>query len=122
MNETIEAAEYAAMATKPRKYRNEPVEIDGHTFASKAEGRRYEELKMMLDAGKIERLTLQPRYDLYGDGGMKVATYVADFTYLEDGVWRVEDVKSPATKTPVYRLKKKLMLACYGIDVIEIAA
>jgi len=32
----------------------------------------------------------------------------------------VEDVKSEPTKTPIYRLKKKLLLACYGIQITEI--
>ena len=32
----------------------------------------------------------------------------------------VEDVKSPATKTAVYRLKKKLVKALYGIEIIEV--
>jgi hypothetical protein len=119
MTETIEASEYAALVKKPPKYGNRKTEVDGHLFDSAAEARRYGELKLLLDAGKIERLTLQPRYTLYGSDGEKVCTYVADFTYLEDGAWKVEDVKG--VKTAVYRIKKKLMKADYGIDVIEIA-
>lgn len=45
---------------------------------------------------------------------------MADFSYHENGILVVEDVKSKATKTPLYQLKKKLVKALYGIDVKEI--
>jgi len=32
----------------------------------------------------------------------------------------VEDVKSPATKTAVYCLKKKLIKALYDIEIVEV--
>ena len=48
----------------------------------------------------------------------KIAKYVADFTYEDKhGNLVVEDVKGRATAT--YRLKKKLMLACHGIEIVE---
>jgi hypothetical protein len=31
-----------------------------------------------------------------------------------------EDVKSKATKTAVYQLKKKLVKALYGVDIVEV--
>jgi hypothetical protein len=45
---------------------------------------------------------------------------VADFRYFNAGRTFpvVEDVKSPATLTPECRLKLKLMMACYGIEVL----
>ena len=53
--------------------------------------------------------------------GVKVCTYIADFTYEELGGVVVEDVKSEFTrKDPVYRLKNKLMKACHGIDIREV--
>jgi hypothetical protein len=55
--------------------------------------------------------------------GAKITTYVADFQYrlIERNVLITEDVKSDATrKLPVYRLKKKLVLACTGIVISEI--
>jgi hypothetical protein len=51
--------------------------------------------------------------------GEPVATYVADFVYDEDGATIVEDFKSPASRTPLYRLKKRLMWAVHGIDIRE---
>lgn len=96
--------------------------IDGILFASKAEAKRYFELKLLEKAGKIGPLERQYQYDLTVNG-YKVGTYIADFVYIEyiDGADRlphVEDVKG--VRTPLYRLKKKLMKAIYGIDIIEI--
>jgi hypothetical protein len=46
-------------------------------------------------------------------------TYIADFTYFEkDGQQVIEDVKG--VRTPVYRLKKKIIEAEYGIAITEI--
>lgn len=102
------------------KYRNKPAEIDGIRFASMAESRRYGELKLLERAGEISDLKLQPRYRLQVNG-FKIADYVADFSYLDKKnkfAIVVEDVKG--VRTPVYLLKKKLLKACHGLDVVEI--
>ena len=123
MTETITADEYNAMQAKKKanKYRNKPVVIDGITFHSTAEGNRYVELKRLQDAGEIRLLTLQPRAVLEVNG-VKVGTYVGDFKYLDPatGQFVIEDVKG--VKTPVYRLKKKLVKALYGIEIKETSA
>ncbi len=59
---------------------------------------------------------------------MSLGQYEADFDYVQDGVLVVEDckgyVKDKAGRRPVaYRLfllKKGLMLALYGINVVEV--
>ena len=38
--------------------------VDGVTFASKAEARRYAELKLLEQAGEIKGLELQPKFDI----------------------------------------------------------
>lgn len=103
-----------------QKYGAKRTEIDGHSFDSRAEANRYAELKLLLASGEIKHLELQVAYPLVVNG-MKVATYKADFRYvdLRDNLLVVEDVKSPATKTAVYRLKRKLMLALYNIEILE---
>lgn len=112
------AAEYQAGAKPKRKYRNELTEVDGVTFASKAEARRYGELKLLEYAGEIYGLILQPRFVLEVNG-VKITTYVADFEYRDREDRRtVEDVKG--VRTTVYKLKKKLMYAVYGIEVTEV--
>lgn len=110
------------------KYHAVPTVIDNIRFASKAEARRYQELKMLEKAGKVRNLKLQPKYPLVFSPGAgrdvaNVGSYIADFWYLavERGVERpvIEDVKG--VKTPVYRLKKKMVEAIYGIQITEVA-
>lgn len=103
------------------KYLNVPTTLGGLRFASKAEARRYGQLVLLQKAGAITNITVQPRFQLVVNG-QAVGTYIGDFSYVENGTQVVEDVKSPATKTPLYRLKKKLVKALYGIDVVEIEA
>lgn len=105
---------------KTSKYRNVKTVLDGVTFDSKKEAARYAHLKLMEKSGVISDLELQPRYPIT-IGAQKVCTYVADFRYQQDGKTIVEDVKSAYTaKQPVYRLKKKLVKAVYGIDITEV--
>jgi len=126
MSNEISAEEYLILVgtnepTKvpTSKYGAQPTVVDGIRFASKAEARRYEELKLRERVGEISDLTLQPRYPLVVNGE-KVGTYVGDFRYTEAATQQetVEDVKGVAT--PVYRLKKKLVRAIYGVDILEV--
>lgn len=74
----------------------------------------------MLMPGFSSSLSTQTRWPIIVNG-MQVCVYISDFDYvLPSGEVVVEDVKSEPTKTPIYRLKKKLMLACYGIQITEI--
>jgi hypothetical protein len=100
------------------KYGNRRVEFDGHVFDSLKEMRRYKELTLLEKAKRISQLELQPKFALEVYFTL-VCTYVADFRYLnhDTGQWVVEDSKG--VRTPVYRLKKKLMKACLGIDILE---
>jgi hypothetical protein len=99
--------------------------VDGFIFDSKAEATRYGHLMLRGLAGEIRNLELQPWFWL----PHAVGKYFADFRYEErvpelwpgdDYPWRdvIEDVKG--MKTPVYRLKKKLVEAQYGIEIREI--
>lgn len=112
---------------KYRKYRNEKVKYDGHTFDSQKECQRYIELKLLNRAGEIRDLRLQYKFilqDGYEFQGKKIKaiTYIADFVYwdVRKGCMIVEDVKSEPTKTPVYRLKKKLFEYKYRIPIKEV--
>jgi hypothetical protein len=100
------------------KYGNRRTEVDGITFASAKEAKRYGELKLLERAGQITSLTLQPRFPLKVAGKL-VTTYVADFSYLErDGRVVVEDAKG--FKTDVYKIKAKLFDALIGFPVREV--
>jgi len=102
------------------KYKNVKTFVDGISFDSRKEAVRYADLKLMQKAGEISDLTLQPKFDIVING-QKVCSYIADFSYVENGVKVVEDVKSEVTrKLPTYRLKNKLMRAVHGIAIREI--
>jgi len=102
---------------KPSKYRNKKTAMDGLTFDSTKEARRYVELKNMQQAGIISNLRMQVPIECKING-IKVCTWIADFTYADQGGKPVyEDVKG--FKTDVYRLKKKLVEANCGITIRE---
>jgi len=104
------------------KYGARKVIIDGNVFDSKKEGNRYFELKIRKCAGEIKGLRLQVEYTFEVERH-KIASYFADFVYtvVRSGETIVEDVKSSATrKLPVFRLKKKLMMALHGIEIKEV--
>lgn len=110
------------MAARP-KYGNRKVTIDGITFASAKEGRRYSELKLLERAGEIAELRLQPRFPLTVNG-VKVCTYVGDFAYHHTfrgavmAQQTVEDVKGFRTRE--YLIKAKLFRAVHGYPVTEV--
>lgn len=102
---------------KPSKYKAVPGHLDGHRFASQKEKRRYAELKLMQKAGEISDLKLQPRYPLIVND-VKVGVYVGDFSYLDRAGKPVcEDSKG--VRTPTYKIKRKLILALYQIEIQE---
>ena len=108
---------------KKSKYYAEKTEVDGIKFDSAKESKRYANLKLLERAGVIENLKLQPRFLLqegftYNGHKERKIEYVADFQYERNGQTIVEDVKSKATRTPVYLLKRKLFLHKYGKDII----
>lgn len=138
-------AQFAAQ--KPRKYHNTPTVRGNIRFDSKREAERYDELMLLLKAGKIQDLKLQPEFTLQEaytlpDGKrVRAIRYRADFSYKlpsnryvqdgpEHGVVRfkqltewydvVEDVKSKATKTREYKLKKKLLRERFGVEIQEV--
>jgi hypothetical protein len=95
------------------------TEVDNIKFASKKEANRYLELKLLLKAGEITDLKLQERFPIKINDTL-ICTYVADFSYNQDGKRIVEDVKSAYTKKlPLYRIKKKLVSAVYDIEITE---
>lgn len=126
------------------KYGAVRTTIDGITFASKKEAKRYAELKLLEKAGEIRRLRLQPRYALCplvienadardlnaGQPTVRrvpVANYVADFEYearqrtyryLPEWAVTIEDTKGMKTET--YKLKKRWFEAQYGIQITEL--
>jgi hypothetical protein len=105
---------------RANKYGAVKTTVDNIVFDSKAEAKRYQDLKLLQRAGEISELCADKsklRFPLVVEG-QRVGFYVGDFSYVEKGVRIIEDVKG--FKTPVYQLKKKLMQAIHGISIREI--
>ena len=87
-----------------------------HLHDSKKEATRCDVLHVLKKSGIISRLKQQPKFILLkgfwiGHEKIRPIHYFADFSYYEDGVYVIEDVKSsPSNITDVYKLKKKLLL------------
>ena len=93
------------------KYRNKKVQVNMYVFDSIAESRRYKELKLLEQAGKIQNLELQPHFllqEAFKKNGKtyRKIEYIADFKYIENIKTIVEDVKG--LQTDVFKLKHKL--------------
>lgn len=126
------AATKKVQSTKTeRKYHNTPTERvapDGTIikFDGIKEAKRFDELWLLYQAGKIVELKLQPQFTLQESyitpEGVRVRAirYVADFSYNTGAGMVVEDVKSKATKTRTYKLKRKLMIERFGINITEV--
>lgn len=95
----------------------------GQMHHSAMEAARCDELSLMQLGGLIRDLEAhpQPSFDLVVNG-VSIERYMGDFAYtdVETGQRIVEDVKGYAGDTKVYQLKRRLMLACHGIDVQEV--
>lgn len=108
------------------KYKNRKTTVDGVMYDSAKEARRGAELRLLERAGLISDLCAQVRYTLIpsqkrdGKTVERPVFYIADFVYKENGETVVEDVKSPATRTPEYVIKRKLMLWEFGIVIREV--
>lgn len=122
---------------KSNKYSNKKTIVDGITFDSKREAKRYSELLLLEQSGAISNLQRQVKYVLIpaqrepdtvgARGGIhkgkvieKECVYYADFVYFdrEKQEMVVEDTKG--IKTTEYIIKRKLMLYRYGIRISEI--
>ena len=92
------------------KYKAIRTTVDGIVFHSKGESRRWTHLKDLEKRHKIKNLKRQVAYPLEVNGDL-ITSYVADFTYEENGTHIVEDFKGHVTTE--FRLKKKLFEAIY---------
>ena len=108
------------MISSRNKYNAIKCQYKGIKFDSKKERDRYITLEFLVFERKITQLEVHPRFDLMVNG-QKIGRYTADFRYKQNGITIVEDVKSKATKTRDYMLRKKI-LATYNppIHITEV--
>ena len=105
------------------KYKNQKVVVDNILFDSKKEANYYIKLKILKDAGKIldlelqKRFVLQQGFKLHGKT-YRAITYIADFVYKDDKGMHVVDTKGYRTET--YKIKKKLFMKKFGIEIEEV--
>lgn len=127
--------------SKKSKYNSKSVVVDGISFDSKKEAKRYQELSLLEKAGTITGLRMQVEYVLipaqYESTDVMIkkgkhagqyktrlverkCSYIADFEYFdtETGQWVVEDTKG--FRTPDYIIKRKLMLFFHGVKIKEV--
>lgn len=90
--------------------------LDGYSFDSASEANRYTYLKTLEKAGRISALcihpgfTLQPGFKDRLGRARRAITYIADFSYEQEGLSIVEDVKSDFTaQDKVFRIKSKIL-------------
>jgi hypothetical protein len=103
----------------PSKSKYRAVRTDG--YASKKEARRAVELELLLKMGTILSLQKQREFILVpADELGRAVVYRADFYYhdVESGTEICEDVKG--VRTPLYKLKRRLMWRRHGIKITEI--
>lgn len=100
------------------KFGNVWTEVDGIKFQSKAEAKYYGNLKLLKRAGQIKYFKRQVPFRIVVNGHF-ICTYKADFVvYHNSGHRDVVDVKSEATENLYFfQIKKKLLLACYGLEL-----
>lgn len=120
------------------KYGNIKTEVDGIVFDSRKEARYYLYLRQRLRDGEIAGLRRQVPYELvpavYRDETVRLKTkdktvrrmvqrpvrYIADFVYVDAKTGTPQVIDCKGVRTKEYLIKKKMMLAFHGIEVIEV--
>jgi hypothetical protein len=122
------------------KYGAEKITVNGQSFASKKEARRFTQLRLLERAGEISDLKTQVKFVLIpaqrepdtvgARGGIKKGklierecAYIADFVYKDNqGEIVVENVKGykGGGAYELFKIKRKLMLYVHGIRIVEI--
>lgn len=102
--------------SKPRKGKR--TTIDGYTFDSLLEAKRYGELCQLRAAGELYDLVVHPRFDLEVNGRKIGRGYITlDFSYFDFRRDRMvyEDVKAVDTRES--KLRRELCSAIHDITI-----
>jgi len=127
MSERMSAAELRQMQEQPKtqKYGAQRTTVDGITFDSKKEAKRWGELKLLEQAGEIIELRRQVVVPLEGRNGPLLARkgrqmrITVDFGYVEvaTGLTVYEDAKGMPTRD--YEVRRAVA-AAQGVEVVEV--
>jgi len=108
---------------KRSKYNNTKCTADDFKFDSLKEKKRYHELKLLEQHGRIDKLEIHPKWTfkdawIAGDKLKRQASYTADFSYFIGTEFIVEDVKSPFTaKDKYFKLKRAFFERDFGLKI-----
>lgn len=102
------------------KFKNKKIRIDGIVFDSLKEGDFYRSLKYQKESGFVSSYEIHKKY-VFIMNGIRICSYTVDFVvHYPNGKTDVIDVKSFITRQKKdYQIRKKMMKAFFGIDVIE---
>jgi len=127
MSERMSAAQLRQMQEQPKaqKYGAQRTTVDGITFDSKKEAKRWGELKLLEQAGEIIELRRQVVVPLVGRDGPLWARkgrqmrITVDFGYVEvaTGLTVYEDAKGLPTRD--YEVRRAVA-AAQGVEVVEV--
>ncbi len=101
---------------KRRKYGNIKQTYNGELFDSKLEATVCANLDMRVRAKEIKGYDRQFKVDVKIND-KHICNLLVDFRlHLLDNTYELLEVKSPATMTPIYRLKAKLLKASWLLE------
>lgn len=104
------------MKTYRRHIRPKVTHLDGYTFGSRLEARRYATLALEQKAGLISGLAVHPTLPLTVNGRKIGRGWLTlDFRYERNGAIVYEDVKGVDTRES--RLRRELAEAIHGIKI-----
>lgn len=113
----LDVPRQATPPEKKNKYGAVKTEVDGMVFDSKKESVEWIKFCRMESAGLISNLKRQTELPFFVKG-KKMFVYKPDMEYDGPDGHHYVDVKSPATAAnPVFRLKRKIIEAEYGIKI-----
>ena len=109
------------------KYGAKKVEIDGHVFDSRLEGRYYEHLLYLMNDGVVESFEMKKSYTLLDKfphpktgKTVRAIKYTPDFEVIyADG--HVEVVDTKGVKTRDFIMRCKMFMFRYQIPLVIIA-
>lgn len=126
--EVISLAEFHQMSgkkTPKNKFNAKKTKVGDIVLDSSGEADRYQQLLLLEKCGVIRDLKRQIKFPLIVNGrhittqdklGRRFPlNYVADFTYLENEIYVIEDFKG--FDTPMSRLKRAIIEAILGLEI-----
>lgn len=108
------------------KYGAKPCSVGAEKYRSQRERDRHQDLLLMERGGAVRNLRREVPYVLAP--GVKVQgrnrpplRYIADFVYerTKEGGWITVVEDSKGARTTVYAVKRHLMMAVHGIEILE---